>query len=62
MIDKSEIALTAVIIIITALFVANLTILFKIHDDQQIIKDKIEKLGNSQYLNAFLKYERGRYE
>jgi len=30
--------------------------------DQQIIKDKIEKLGNSQYLNAFLKYERGIYE
>ena len=62
MTSKSEIALTAVIVIITALFVANLTILFKIHDDQQIIKDKMEKLGNSQYLNAFLKYERGRYE
>jgi hypothetical protein len=62
MTSKSEIALTAIIVIITALFVANLTILFKIHDDQQIIKDKMEKLGNSQYLNAFLKYERGRYE
>ncbi len=62
MTSKSEIALTAVVVIIAALFVANLTILFKIHDDQQIIKDKMEKLGNSQYLNAFLKYERGRYE
>ena len=62
MTSKSEIVLTVVIVIIAALFVANLTILFKIHDDQQIIKDKIEKLGNSQYLNAFLKYERGRYE
>ena len=62
MTSKSEIVLTAVVVIIAALFVANLTILFKIHDDQQIIKDKIEKLGNSQYLNAFLKYERGIYE
>ncbi len=62
MTSKSEIALTAVVVIIAALFVANLTILFKIHDDQQIIKDKIEKLGNSQYLNAFLKYQRGIYE
>ncbi len=62
MTSKLEIALTAVVVIIAALFVANLTILFKIHDDQQIIKDKMEKLGNSQYLNAFLKYERGRYE
>jgi len=62
MTSKSEIALTVVVVIIAALFVANLTILFKIHDDQQIIKDKIEKLGNSQYLNAFLKYERGFYE
>ena len=62
MTSKSEIALTAVTVIIAALFVANLTILFKIHDDQQIIKDNIEKLGNSQYLNAFLKYQRGRYE
>lgn len=62
MTSKSEIALTAVVVIIAALFVANLTILFKIHDDQQIIKDKIEKLENSQYLNAFLKYERGIYE
>ena len=62
MTSKSEIALTAVVVIIAALFVANLTILFKIHDDQQIIKDKIEKLGTSQYLNAFLKYERGFYE
>ena len=60
--NKTETALIAIIIVITALFVANFTILFKIHDDQQIIKDKIEKLGNSQYLNAFLKYERGRYE
>ena len=62
MTSKSEIALTAVTVIIAALFFANLTILFKIHDDQQIIKDKIEKLGNSQYLNAFLKYKRGIYE
>lgn len=62
MTSKSEIALTAVVVIIAALFVANLTILFKIHDDQQIIKDKIEKLENSQYLNAFLKYQRGIYE
>lgn len=62
MTSKSEIALTAVVVIIAALFVANLTILFKIHDDQQIIKDKIEKLGNSQYLNAFLEYQRGIYE
>jgi hypothetical protein len=62
MTSKSEIALTAVTVIIAALFVANLTILFKIHDDQQIIKDNIEKLGNSQYLNAFLKYQRGVYE
>ena len=62
MTSKSEIALTAVVVIIAALFVANLTILFKIHDDQQIIKDKIEKLENSQYLNAFLKYKRGIYE
>jgi hypothetical protein len=59
---KNEVVLMAIITVITVLFVANLTILFKIHDDQQIIKDKIEKLGNSQYLNAFLKYERGRYE
>ena len=44
MTSKSEIALTAVVVIIAALFVANLTILFKIHDDQQIIKEKIEKL------------------
>ena len=62
MTSKSEIALTAVIVIIAALFVANLTILFKIHDDQQIIKNKIEKLSGSQYLNAFLRYERDRYE
>ncbi|MDA7653684.1 hypothetical protein N8664_00710 [Verrucomicrobia bacterium] len=62
MTSKSEIALTAVVVIIAALFVANLTILFKIHDDQQIIKDKIEKLGNSQYLNAFLEYGRDIYE
>ena len=62
MTSKSEIALTAVVVIIAALFVANLTILFKIHDDQQIIKDKIEKLGNSQYLNAFLEYQRDIYE
>ena len=45
MINKSEIALTAVIIIIAALFVANLTILFKIHDDQQIIKNKIDLIA-----------------
>ena len=58
--NKTEIVL--MIIVMAAVFGANFTILFKIHDDQQIIKDKIEKLGNSQYLNAFLKYERGRYE
>ncbi len=62
MINKSEIILILTTIILTILLIANLTILFKIHDDQQIIKDKIEKLGNSQYLNAFLKYERGIYE
>jgi hypothetical protein len=60
--NKTETALAAIIIVITALFIANFTILFKIHDDQQIIKDKIEKLSGSQYLNAFLKYERNRYE
>ena len=60
--NKTEIGLIFVVLVLLALFVANFTILFKIHDDQQIIKDKIEKLGNSQYLNAFLKYERGRYE
>ncbi len=60
--NKTEIALMTIIIVMAALVVANFTILFKIHDDQQIIKDKIEKLGNSQYLNAFLKYERGYYE
>ena len=32
MTSKSEIALTAVVVIIAALFVANLTILFKIHE------------------------------
>ncbi len=60
--NKTEIGLIFVVLVLLALFVANFTILFRIHDDQQIIKDKIEKLGNSQYLNAFLKYERGRYE
>jgi len=60
--NKTEIVLMAIIIVIAALFVANFTILFKIHDDQQIIKDKIEKLSGSQYLNAFLRYERDRYE
>jgi hypothetical protein len=60
--NKTETALIAIIIVITALFVANFTILFKIHDDQQIIKDKIEKLSGSQYLNAFLRYGRDRYE
>ena len=60
--NKTEIVLMAIIIVIAALFVANFTILFKIHDDQQIIKDKIEKLNGSQYLNAFLRYERDRYE
>ncbi len=60
--NKTEVGLIFVVLVLLALFVANFTILFKIHDDQQIIKDKIEKLGNSQYLNAFLKYERGRYE
>ena len=58
--NKTETALAAIIIVITALFIANFTILFKIHDDQQIIKDKIEKLSGSQYLNAFLRHERGR--
>ena len=60
--NKTEVGLIFVVLVLLALFVANFTILFKIHDDQQIIKDKIEKLGNSQYLIAFLKYERGRYE
>ena len=60
--NKTEIGLIFVVLVLLALFVANFTILFRIHDDQQIIKDKIEELGNSQYLNAFLKYERGRYE
>ena len=60
--NKTEVGLIFVVLVLLALFVANFTILFKIHDDQQIIKDKIEKLGNSQYLNALLKYERGRYE
>ena len=58
--NKTEIVL--MIIVMAALFVANFTILFKIHDDQQIIKDKIEELNGSQYLNAFLRYERNRYE
>lgn len=58
--NKTEIVLMTIIIVMAALFVANFTILFKIHDDQQIIKDKIEKLNGSQYLNAFLRYERGR--
>ena len=58
--NKTETALVAIVIVITALFIANFTILFKIHDDQQIIKDKIEKLSGSQYLNAFLRHERGR--
>ncbi len=60
--NKTEIGLIFVVLVLLALFVANFAILFRIHDDQQIIKDKIEKLGNSQYLNAFLKYERGYYE
>ncbi|MDB4744153.1 hypothetical protein OAL45_00300 [bacterium] len=60
--NKTETALMTIIIVMAALFVANFTILFKIHDDQQIIKDKIEKLNGSQYLNAFLRYERDRYE
>ena len=38
---KNEVVLMAIITVITVLFVANLTILFKIHDDQQIIKNKI---------------------
>jgi hypothetical protein len=57
--NKTETALAAIIIVITALFIANFTILFKIYDDQQIIKNKIEKLSGSQYLNAFLRYKRG---
>ena len=60
--NKTEIGLIFVVLVLLALFVVNFTILFRIHDDQQIIKDKIEELGNTQYLNAFLKYERGRYE
>ena len=60
--NKTEIVLMTIIIVMAALVVANFTILFKIHDDQQIIKDKIEKLSGSQYLNAFLRYERNRYE
>ncbi len=60
--NKTETALVAIIIVMAGLFVANFTILFKIHDDQQIIKDKIEKMSGSQYLNAFLRYERNRYE
>ena len=60
--NKTEIVLMTIIIVMAALFVANFTILFKIHDDQQIIEDKIEKLSGSQYLNAFLRYERDRYE
>ena len=60
--NKTEIVLMTIIIVMAALVVANFTILFKIHDDQQIIKDKIEKLNWSQYLNAFLRYERNRYE
>jgi len=60
--NKTEIILMTITIVMAALFVANFTILFKIHDDQQIIKDKIEELGNTQYLNAFLKYQRNIYE
>jgi len=60
--NKTEIILMTITIVMAALFVANFTILFKIHDDQQIIKDKIEKLSGSQYLNAFLRYERDIYE
>ena len=60
--NKTEIILMTITIVMAALFVANFTILFKIHDDQQIIKDEIEKLNGSQYLNAFLRYERDRYE
>lgn len=43
--NKTETALIAIIIVITALFVANFTILFKIHDDQQIIKNNIKQLS-----------------
>jgi hypothetical protein len=60
--NKTEIVLMTITIVMAALVVTNFTILFKIHDDQQIIKDKIEKLNGSQYLNAFLRYERNRYE
>lgn len=42
---KNEVVLMAVIAVITALFVANFTILFKIHDDQQIIKNKIDLIN-----------------
>jgi len=44
--NKTEIALviTMVIVMLTTLFVANFTILFKIYDDQQIIKNKIDLL------------------
>ena len=62
MINKSEIVLIVVTIIITTLLVANFTVLCKMHDDQQIIKRKINQVDNSRYLKAFLKYERGRYE
>lgn len=42
---KNEVVLMAVIAVITALFVANFTILFKMHDDQQIIKNKIDLIN-----------------
>ena len=42
---KNEVVLAVIITAITALFVANFTILFKIHDDQQIIKNKIDLIN-----------------
>ena len=40
--NKTEVGLIFVVLVLLALFVANFTILFKIHDDQQIIKNKID--------------------
>jgi len=40
--NKTEVVLIFVVLVLLALFVANFTILFKIHDDQQIIKNKID--------------------
>jgi hypothetical protein len=40
--NKTEAGLIFVVLVLLALFVANFTILFKIHDDQQIIKNTID--------------------